>query len=167
MSESAGLHIIMDARVTDPSVFDKATLLSLFGKIVKALGMKPLDDVKVYEVPVDPAILARAKATGNFEDEGGISTLQVISTSHIALHAWPLQSYFALDAFSCKDYNAELALTIVRKALGVKSENTLVVERQKTGLDSTARNVQYFKCGKRPRKRTTDKSPSLRLHSHS
>lgn len=161
MSESAGLHIIMDARVVDPCVFDKTTLLSLFDRVVKALGMKPLDDVMVYEVPVDPAILARAQATGNFEDEGGISTLQVISTSHIALHAWPLQSYFALDAFSCKDYDAELALGIVREALGVKSENTLVVERQKTSLGSTARNVQYFKCGGKPRTRTPRKSTAV------
>ena len=144
---SAGLHVIMDARVYDPSVFDKTTLLSLFDKIVKALGMKPLDDVKVYEVPVDHAILARAQATGNFEDEGGISTLQVISTSHLALHAWPLQSYFALDAFSCKDYDAQLALSIIREMLGVKSENTQVIKRQKTALDSTTRNVQYFECG--------------------
>ena len=167
MSESAGLHIIMDARVADPSVFNKATLLSLFDKIVTALAMKPLDVVMVYEVPVDPAILARAKATGNFEDEGGISTVQVISTSHLTLHAWPLQHYFALDAFSCKDYSADLALGIIRETLGVTTENTLVVKRQKPLAGGARRTVQYFECGPKSRKRAPSKGAALCVHPSS
>ena len=144
MDDSAGLHIIMDARVADPQVFDKGVLVGLFGKVVAALDMKPLDDVMVYEVPVDPAVLERVRATGNFEDEGGISTLQVISTSHITLHAWPLQHYFALDAFSCKDYDADLALDLIRETLGVTSENTVIVRRRKpslTGKDRIVRTI--------------------------
>jgi S-adenosylmethionine/arginine decarboxylase-like enzyme len=131
MNESAGLHIVMDARVRDASVFTRDRLTSLFIKVVSALGMKPLDKVQVYEVPVDPVILARARQTGVFEDEGGISTIQVISTSHLSLHAWPLQKYFALDAFSCKDFDHELALSIIRETLGVHAENTLIIKRRK------------------------------------
>jgi S-adenosylmethionine/arginine decarboxylase-like enzyme len=137
MNDSAGLHIVMDARVRDARVFSRERLTALFTQVVEALGMKPLDKVQVYEVPVDPAILERVKRTGTFEDEGGISTIQVISTSHLSLHAWPLQKYFALDAFSCKDFDHELALSIIRETLGVHAENTLVIKRRKPSEEIT------------------------------
>lgn len=144
MNNSAGLHLIMDARVKDASIFSATVLTELFNKIIIALDMKPLDNIKIYEVDVNPEILERVKATGNFEDEGGISTIQVISTSHITLHAWPLQNYFALDAFSCKDYDAQKALDIIRKTLSVSSENTLIVKRRKPEENSNTINVKYY-----------------------
>ena len=100
MAKSAGLHVIMDAYVSDADVFTKERIERLFTRLVEALDMKPLDKAQTYEVPVDPEILARVMQTGNFEDEGGITSVQVISTSHMSLHAWPLQKFFSLDVFS-------------------------------------------------------------------
>ena len=78
--------------------------------------------------------LERVKATGKFEDEGGITSIQVISTSHLSLHAWPLQSFFSLDSFSCKDFDAEVALDIIREEMGVIAESTHVIPRFKPDL---------------------------------
>ncbi len=144
MNNSAGLHIMMDARVSDPSVFESDKLMQLFECVVQALDMKPLDKIQIYEVPVNPLILERVKQTGNFEDEGGISTIQVISTSHLSLHAWPLQKYFAMDAFSCKSFNAETALTLIRNMIGVTAENTLVVKRRKPNENGSERTIRYY-----------------------
>jgi S-adenosylmethionine/arginine decarboxylase-like enzyme len=138
MNKSAGLHIIMDAYVKDSSVFTEAGLTTLFAKIVAALEMKPLDKAVFYEVDVDPAVLERVKLTGNFEDEGGITGVQVISTSHLALHAWPLQNFFSLDAFSCKAFDAGLAINIIRETLGVLADETRVVARTKPEKPSIA-----------------------------
>ena len=146
LHNSAGLHLIMDGRVVDPKVFTKENLVRLLGLIVKALDMKPLDKVHIYEVPVDATILERVRNTGKFEDEGGISTIQVISTSHITLHAWPLQRYFALDAFSCKLFNSELAMDIIREHLNVLGENTIVIYRSKPEVGNNARIVRYIEA---------------------
>lgn len=124
--EPAGLHITMDAYVRDASVFTRERLESLFGSLVTALEMKALDKAMVYEVPCDPKVLDRVKKTGVFEDEGGITSIQVISTSHLSLHAWPLQGFFSLDAFSCKTFNADLALSIIRETLMVTEEETFI-----------------------------------------
>jgi S-adenosylmethionine/arginine decarboxylase-like enzyme len=129
MKDSAGLHLVMDAYVADSSVFTRERLEDLFAKIVEALEMKPLDKAQVYEVPVDPEVLERVKRTGTFEDEGGISSIQVISTSHLSLHAWPLQNKFSLDAFSCKDFNAGLAINIIREMMGVTTDHVHVIQR--------------------------------------
>lgn len=143
-ASSAGLHIVMDARVRDASVFSSEKLVKLFEGLIRALEMKPLDKAQVYEVPVNPEILERARRTGVFEDEGGISIVQVISTSHLSLHAWPLQKFFSYDGFSCKDFNAELALSIIRETLGVVSEKTLVIRRRKPAESSSEQRVRYI-----------------------
>ena len=69
MSDSAGLHVIIDAYVADSAVFKQEKLEALFSDLLSALDMKPLDKAMFYEVPVDPEILERVKRTGNFEDE--------------------------------------------------------------------------------------------------
>jgi S-adenosylmethionine/arginine decarboxylase-like enzyme len=140
--DSAGLHITMDAYVNNADVFTREQLESLFGKLITALEMKPLDKAMVYEVPCDPKVLERVKKTGQFEDEGGITSIQVISTSHLSLHAWPLQNFFSLDAFSCKDFNADLALSIIRETLGVQAEETFIIKRRKPNPASRGKNVR-------------------------
>ncbi len=131
MNDSAGLHIIMDAYVADPAVFTRARLEGLFAKLITALEMKALDKAMIYEVPVDPEALERVKRTGKFEDSGGITSIQVISTSHLSCHAWPLEKFVSLDAFSCQNFNPDLALGIIRETLGITDENTTIVQRRK------------------------------------
>jgi S-adenosylmethionine/arginine decarboxylase-like enzyme len=138
--EPAGLHILMDAYVTDSTVFARAKLESLFAKLITALDMKALDKSVFYEVDVDPEVLERVKRTGKFEDSGGITGIQVISTSHLSLHAWPLENFFSLDCFSCKNFDSRLALSIIHETLGVSSASTQVIPRWKPHrLDLQAR----------------------------
>jgi S-adenosylmethionine decarboxylase len=133
MAKSAGLHVIMDAYVSDADVFTKERIERLFTRLVEALDMKPLDKAQTYEVPVDPEILARVMQTGNFEDEGGITSVQVISTSHMSLHAWPLQKFFSLDVFSCKDFDSAKTIAIIREEMGVADDSTMILPRFKPG----------------------------------
>jgi S-adenosylmethionine/arginine decarboxylase-like enzyme len=128
---SAGTHLIIDGEVADPKVFTRTKIEGLFTQIIAALGMTALDKPQVYEVPVDPEVLRRVELTGNFEDEGGVTGIVVISTSHITCHCWPLQNFFSMDCFSCKDYNTELALSIIRETLGVTKANVNVQQRRK------------------------------------
>jgi hypothetical protein len=132
----------MDGLVLDPQVFERERLEIMFSKLILALEMTPLDKAMFYEVPVDPSVLERVKRTGTFEDEGGTSMLQVISTSHISIHTWPLQGKFSLDAFSCKAFNAQLAIAIIGESLGVTASNTTVFERQ--WPESGQRLTHYF-----------------------
>jgi len=52
-----------------------------------------------------------------------------ITTSHISLHGWPLRGAFMMDIFSCKDFDAEAALALVKEGLGVVNWNVTRVDR--------------------------------------
>lgn len=141
----AGTHVLVDAKVQSSEVFTEERLGSLFRSLVAVLGMRPLGEPQFYEVPVDPKVLERAQRTGEFEDEGGITGFQVISTSHMSLHAWPLQSYFTMDVYSCKPFNPKLALSVIFESMGVTENHSFVVSRKKP--EDRSRGPAYFSLG--------------------
>lgn len=131
MNNSAGKHLILDGTTASPDVFTALTIETLFSKVIEALEMKALGPVVTYEVPVDLEVQRRVEKTGKFEDSGGITSFVVISTSHLALHSWPLERRFSADVFSCKDFDHEKALHLFREILGVDRLQVTVMDRQK------------------------------------
>lgn len=129
--DEAGLHITMDAYVKDAQVFTEESIRSLFVKLVDALSMKMLGEPHIYEVPTDEAILEKVRLTGQFMDEGGITGVAVISTSHMSIHCWPLQKFFSCDVFSCCNFDGAQAIGLIREHMGVSADNTISLNRRK------------------------------------
>jgi S-adenosylmethionine decarboxylase len=129
MNAPAGRHVVVDGFVKDAMVFAEANLRALFHDVVKALDMTILKGPDFVEVPVDPEVLERVQRTGIFEDEGGITGSCIISTSHIAIHCWPLQQFFSMDVFSCKDFEHGKALMVINMRLNVAESNVHVINR--------------------------------------
>lgn len=125
MKNSAGIHVIIDGFVKDPSVFNSDSLTSAFKDLAESLEMKIIMGPDFLEVPLDPQKLE----SNVFQDEGGITGMCVISTSHMSIHCWPIRKCFSMDVFSCKDFDSEKAKQIVWDLLGVESGDVTVVSR--------------------------------------
>jgi S-adenosylmethionine decarboxylase len=77
--------------------------------MVSRLGMRLLGEPHLYEVEEEIEKLN----VEPFEDEGGVTGVAVLSTSHCAVHTWPLRSFFVLDVYSCRDFEpAEVQRTL-------------------------------------------------------
>jgi S-adenosylmethionine decarboxylase len=74
---------------------------SMLRDLVAILGMRVLGDPHMYEVELEIAKLGAEP----FEDEGGVTGVCVLSTSHCAIHTWPLQPFFVMDVYSCRDFD--------------------------------------------------------------
>jgi S-adenosylmethionine decarboxylase len=70
-------------------------------ELIGLLGMRMLGEPHLYEVETEIAKLG----VEPFEDEGGVTGVCVLSTSHCAIHTWPLRPYFVMDVFSCRDFD--------------------------------------------------------------
>jgi len=125
MSKSAGLHVILDGYVSDSGVFNSDSLKNIFKKLAEALEMKIIMGPDFLEVELDPTKLQ----SDVFQDEGGITGMCVISTSHMSIHCWPIRKCFSIDVFSCKDFDSVKAVKIIKDLLGVEAYNLNVVER--------------------------------------
>jgi len=125
MSKSAGLHVILDGYVSDSVVFNSDSLKNIFEKLAESLEMKIIMGPDFLEVELDPTKLQ----SDVFQDEGGITGMCVISTSHMSIHCWPIRKCFSIDVFSCKDFDSAKAVKIIKDLLGVETYNLNVVER--------------------------------------
>ncbi len=98
-----GRHVKLLGHGCDPAKLGnvdhvKATIAGL----VEACGMRALG-LHAYDVEIEIAKLHAEP----FEDEGGVTVVGVLSTSHAAIHTWPARGFFVLDVYSCRDFNAK------------------------------------------------------------
>ena len=55
---------------------------------------------------------------GDKPEDWGVSGFVIIAESHISIHTFPEKEYFSLDIFSCKDFDIDKALEIIKEYLG-------------------------------------------------
>ena len=123
MRKISGRHLLVDGYVRDGNSLNPDTICGLFDRLVAALGMKYLQPPTAIRVPLDPDKLESG------DDEGGWSVICQITTSHIALHGWPLRGAFMMDIFSCRDFDSSRAIELVTEALGVTTSNVQEIRR--------------------------------------
>lgn len=108
--ECAGWHLKLQAIVAEEHAAllgDVSFLDSMFRDLIDLLHMEILVEPTFREVPLDPHKLSTDS------DDGGVTGTVVITTSHGAIHTWPLRHRFALDVFSCKEFDPDKALAFL------------------------------------------------------
>ncbi|VVB66464.1 S-adenosylmethionine decarboxylase proenzyme [Candidatus Gugararchaeum adminiculabundum] len=53
-------------------------------------------------------------------EDWGISGVVLIAESHISIHTFPEKNYASVDIFSCKDFNVDDAVELIKSSLEVK-----------------------------------------------
>jgi S-adenosylmethionine decarboxylase len=124
MKKIFGIHLLIDGYVKNGNILNPENICSLFDDLVDALKMQYLMKPIITRVAIDENKLQTD------EDEGGWSGICQITTSHISIHAWPLRNAFMMDIFSCKEFNAEKALNIVREKFHLTHYNISPIVRK-------------------------------------
>ncbi len=102
-----GINLILDIVNVDYKVLVKRkNILDLLQKLVAVTKSTPVSKpfVKKIKSPKYP-----------YE---GYSIIQVIQESHIAIHTWPEYNYLAIDIFSCKKFNENKIIFLLKKIFG-------------------------------------------------
>lgn len=82
-----GQEWVIDARACSPKALQElGTLQGLFEQLIEQLGLLPLGRGQWHV----------------FEGHAGITGLQMLSESHLAIHSFPELGYAALSVYSCK-----------------------------------------------------------------
>ena len=140
MRRLTGKHLMLDAYVSDPAVFVPSTLIRVCKIVVAELGMTLLGEPIVLEVPSTDSLL------DSVQDEGGISVIVPITTSHLSIHAWPLRSAMMMDVFSCRSFDADHAVQILKAEMEITDCIVRLVDRKdpRSALPEKAQNHSYF-----------------------
>ena len=123
MRQLRGWHLLLDGYANRSESLGAERIQALFDTLVRNLGMKYLGEPTCRRVELDH------KKLSTDEDEGGYSYIAPITTSHIAIHCWPLRKAFMLDIFSCKKYDMEQAIKTICLTLDVRRYEVRCIER--------------------------------------
>lgn len=125
-AQSAGRHLLIDAITTLPreKLNDLTWLAAEIRELIGVLEMEPIGEPLIQKVPLSEDDLATD------EDEGGVSFIQMLSTSHVSIHTWPLRSRFSMDVFSCNEFDEGACLSWIIKNLAVESYTSHSIGRR-------------------------------------
>ena len=89
--------------------------------LIDLWGATNLDNAEVIEAALrESAIVSGATILHchlhNFEPNGGISGVLVLSESHISIHSWPERGYASLDVFMCGEAQPLKSIPILKRA---------------------------------------------------
>lgn len=123
-----GIHLMFDAIDCDTDVLDDANLLyELLDMLPSKLKMRPM--IKPYIV----------KTLGNTKrDPGGWSGFILIEESHISFHTFVKKGFVTVDIYSCKKFNSNLAIKILKNFFKTDNAETILEVR---GKKYPARNI--------------------------
>ena len=109
-----GRHVKVLGRGEPALLGSAASVEATLRDLVELLGMRLLGAPHLYEVETEIAKLG----VEPFEDEGGVTGICVLSTSHCSIHTWPLRPFFVMDVYSCRDFDADLVEQHLARSLG-------------------------------------------------
>lgn len=103
--ENFGVHLMVDAYKCDPAILDNANLLYDFLDTLPGI-------LEMHKLTLPYLV----HAVGNGQhDPGGWSGFVMIEESHISLHSFVKRGFITIDAYSCKPFDTEKTLEVIRK----------------------------------------------------
>jgi len=122
----AGWHLTYDGIVNSKhavKLYDVEFLQKVMLELVDELNMEVLVGPRFHRVEFQPENLETDA------DEGGVTGMVVITTSHISIHTWPLRERFSLDVYSCRKFDEYKTVSWLSEKFNVKRRVTHWIPR--------------------------------------
>jgi S-adenosylmethionine decarboxylase len=123
------LHLIVDGYGGDPRTLRDSDLVYGF------LDACP-DEIHMTKIAPPQVYTYRGKRP----EDWGLSGFVLIAESHISVHTFPDRGHVNVDIFSCKSFDVEDALAVVKETFGVPRTNVWTLER---GLEYLSTREAY------------------------
>lgn len=117
-----GKHLLVEAITKNQkNLSNESFIKRMLEQIIKKTKTKKVLPITSYKFP--PKINLQGKING------GITAFCIISESHLSIHTWPENNYFAFDLFSCKDFNERQIIKIIKSSFDIKKLTYRAIER--------------------------------------
>jgi len=113
-----GPHLMLDLQKCDPNTLsDQSLVYDILCNLPTKVGMTKMTLPYV------------CKWMDKFGTKEGISGFVMIAESHISIHTFPDQDYVFIDLFSCRGFDIEKAITMLKNAFGAQVMHQNLVMR--------------------------------------
>ena len=112
------MHVTIDGYGGDPvRLADEELVRDLLDRYPSEIGMTKI---------APPHVL---RYVGAKPEDWGVSGFVLIAESHISVHTFPERGYVWVDIFSCKEFEADLAIEGIRDSFGLERFETNTLDR--------------------------------------
>jgi len=102
-------HIKILGKGNSSILLDKEAISNFLQEVTTKLNLTSLGEPIIHNIPFNSNNIEG----DDFMNEGGVTGVLILSTSHCAIHTWPLKQEFNIDIYSCKKFNKEVAVKFV------------------------------------------------------
>jgi S-adenosylmethionine decarboxylase len=113
-----GMHLLVDGYGCDRRLLEDLSLIYTF------LSDYPS---RINMTKIMPPYVFRYDAKN--QEDWGISGFVLIAESHISIHTFPEKNYLSVDIFSCKEFDAEQAISHVSRLFAAKKTEVKLLDR--------------------------------------
>ena len=112
-----GNHLLLECYGGDlDNLNDKELLKEILNNLPEEIEMNKISDVLISDYENG--------------DESGISGVVLLAESHISIHTYPLKKFAVADVFSCKEFNVEKVVNILKEKFKFEKINNRLVVRE-------------------------------------
>lgn len=115
----------------------KRTISHLFERVCSLTQLKPLGDLVMHEFEKDEI--------NGFEP--GLTAFQILAESHISYHSYVEERGFALDIYSCHDFDVDSVRQLITDVFGDQIRSSRVVSRELPPPPECETNAQPLPLG--------------------
>ena len=119
-----GKELIIDLHKSDPSTFRRLSISEYLRELCDDVIDMEREDLHFWDYEGDPEGYAAAP-----DHLKGVSCVQFISTSNIVIHTVDPHRKVFINIFTCKDFDAERAVTFTEEWFRGRSAQTAVLDR--------------------------------------
>ena len=103
-------HIKILGKGNSSILLDKDTISNFLKKVTTKLNLTSLGEPIIHNIPFNSDNLDN----DDFMDEGGVTGILILTTSHCTIHTWPLKGgEFLFDLYSCKPFDKNITVKYV------------------------------------------------------
>lgn len=113
MSYRDGRKLSGTFRAPGTALADVGKVHTFLTELVARIGMTSLG-YHLYDVP----LAVKRLGQDPLADEGGVTGVAVLSTSHAAIHTWPEECGARLDVDSCRTFERETVEALLEEVFG-------------------------------------------------
>jgi S-adenosylmethionine decarboxylase len=117
VSEGFGPHLIVDLSECAGNLEDEEKITHFLVDLVGKIDMTPISEPQVFPY------------SGKVEADKGVTGGIIIAESHIYLHTFSTKKYVFLDIFSCKQFDVNVALELIKNTFVPGQESVTLVQR--------------------------------------
>ena len=137
------MHLIIDGFGANRKMLESEDMVyDLLDKYPSRINMTKVAPPRVF------------RFIGSKPEDWGVSGFVIIAESHISIHTFPDKQYMSIDMFSCKTFDTDVAIEMIRSYFKVQKYEIKILDRGQEFPNTVRESAQVVRMDRMLKQRS-------------